>query len=420
MKYQVNKVFTPGGMPRFTYVDRSGRDLEQRLGESKNHLCKMVTLTGATKSGKTVLSNRIFPRLEEDNVWIDGGSVGNEDDFWSQILNELKGSTESEKTTSQESAQNIDGKIGGKSGIPLLMEGKGEVSTGIGKKQSDSKKSKRSLSPRAAAILALRAHEIPLIIDDFHYLDRQFQGDVVRALKPLVFEGIPVIAIAIPHRRYDAIKVEREMTGRLLSIEVPPWSSDELIEIANRGFPLLNINVSDHIKKRLAQESYGSPHLMQEFCRALCRNNEVEESLTNEIQISSLDENIFHDVADGTGKIIYDRLAKGPRQRKDRMQRKLAKGGEVDIYKVVLFALAEMRPGMDKIEYEKLRSAIRLVLSDNIPQAHEVSRVLDKMSEIASSDEASTPVIDWEKEEQILHITDPFFAFYLKWGVFEA
>ena len=247
MKYQVNKVFTPGGMPRFTYVDCSGRDLEQRLGESKKHLCKMVTLTGVTKSGKTVLSNRIFPRLEEDNVWIDGGSVRNENDFWSQILNELKGSTEFEKTTSQESTQNIDGKIGGKAGIPLLMEGKGEVGTGIGKKQSDSKKSKLSLSPRAAAILALRAHEIPLIIDDFHYLDRQFQGDLVRALKPLVFEGIPVIAIAIPHRRYDAIKVEREMTGRLLSIEVPPWSSDELIEIANRGFPLLNINVSDHM-----------------------------------------------------------------------------------------------------------------------------------------------------------------------------
>jgi len=164
MKHIVNQVFTPGGMPRFTYVDRSGRDLEQSLGESKKHLCKMVTLTGATKSGKTVLSNRIFPRLEEDNVWIDGGSVGNENDFWSQVLNELNGATESEETVSQESAQNIDGKIGGKAGIPLLMEGKGEVSTGIGRKQSDSKKSKRSLSPRAAAISALRKHEIPLII----------------------------------------------------------------------------------------------------------------------------------------------------------------------------------------------------------------------------------------------------------------
>jgi hypothetical protein len=34
-----------------------------------------------------------------------------------------------------------------------------------------------------------------------------------------------------------------------------------------------------------------------------------------------------------------------------------------------------------------------------------------------TSDEASTPVLDWEQNEQKLHVTDPFFAFFLKWGV---
>jgi len=420
MKHKVNKIFTPGGMPRLTYVERAERKLEKKLGEANNHLCKMVTLTGATKSGKTVLTNRIFPRMEDNNIWIDGGSVGTEDDFWTQIINELKAFTEIDETTAKESNQSMNGKIGGKAGIPLLAEGKGEVTTGIGKKEILTKKNKRDLSARAAALSALRYSEHPLIIDDFHYLDRKFQGDLVRALKPLVFEGVPVIVIAIPHRRYDAIKVEREMTGRLEPIDVLPWSIKELIEIADIGFPLLNIKIETTIKNRLAAEAYGSPHLMQEFCRSLCRKFGVEETLDTQLHIDKIDENIFHNVAEGTGKIIYDRLAKGPRQRTDRMQRKLAKGGCVDIYKVVLFALAEIKPGMDKIEYEDLRSAIRSLLSDNIPQAHEVSRVLDKMSEIASSDEASTPVIDWEKEEQILHITDPFFAFYLKWGVFDA
>ncbi|WP_325177296.1 hypothetical protein [Pantoea sp. 1B4] len=70
---------------------------------------------------------------------------------------------------------------------------------------------------------------------------------------------------------------------------------------------------------------------------------------------------------------------------------------------------------MDTIQYEALRASIRDIVADAPPQAHEVTRVLEKMSEIASNDEASTPVIDWEKEEQKLHITDPFFAFYLKW-----
>jgi hypothetical protein len=57
------------------------------------------------------------------------------------------------------------------------------------------------------------------------------------------------------------------------------------------------------------------------------------------------------------------------------------------------------------------------VLDGAVPQAHEVSRVLEKMATISSEDAASVTVIDWDKEERRLHITDPFFAFFLKWGV---
>ncbi|WP_174783566.1 hypothetical protein [Dolichospermum sp. UHCC 0259] len=82
-----------------------------------------------------------------------------------------------------------------------------------------------------------------------------------------------------------------------------------------------------------------------------------------------------------------------------------------------LLAIAKLSLGLETIEYEQLRSVIKEVLTDDIPQAHEVTRVLEQMTRIASSDEASTPVLDWDKEERKLHITDPFFAFYLKWGV---
>ena len=115
--------------------------------------------------------------------------------------------------------------------------------------------------------------------------------------------------------------------------------------------------------------------------------------------------------------MVFDKLAKGPRQRSDRKPRPLVSGGTADIYRVVLLALARLAPGMEKVDYESLRAAIRETLSSEIPQSHEVSRVLEKMAEIASSDEASTPVIAWDKDEQELHVTDPFFAFFLKWGV---
>lgn len=56
-----SKVFVPGGMPVITYVPRTERELEGRLQSVTDNLCKLVTLTGATKSGKTVLANKVFP-----------------------------------------------------------------------------------------------------------------------------------------------------------------------------------------------------------------------------------------------------------------------------------------------------------------------------------------------------------------------
>ena len=414
-QYKSSQVFVPGGMPQHTYVARSERNLENKLRSAADNLCKLVTITGATKSGKTVLTNKIFPKNQK-SVWIDGGTIGEENDLWNYILTEIDGYTSLELEKSKENMSSIKGNIEGEAGIPFVLKGKGNLGSDLSQNRGIAQTKSISLSPRSAAITQLRQANIPLIIDDFHYINREFQGNVIRALKPLIFDGMPVILIAIPHRRYDAVKVEREITGRLESIHIPTWNTEELLEIPNEGFRLLNVELSRNTSLRLAAEAYGSPHLMQEFCRKLTSIHQVEVTLSKKININNVSDDLFIKVAEGTGKIVFDKLAKGPRQRTDRLPRMLKSGETADIYKVILLALARLSAGLETIEYEQLRAVIREILIDNIPQAHEVTRVLEKMTEIASSDEGSTPVLDWDKEEQKLHITDPFFAFFLKWG----
>ena len=335
----------------------------------------------------------------------------------SPTLSELGGHTVEELNVSNESTQGTSGGVGGSLKIPLVASGSAKVDVFATRKTGSSDKKGIALAPRPAAISQLRASGKPLIIDDFHYLDRNFQGEVVRALKPLVFEGHSVVIIAIPHRRYDAVKVEREMTGRVESISVPAWSETELKEIPRTGFPLLNLEIFDTVSVSLAAQAYGSPHLMQEFCRGICHRENVAETVFARQSVPFVHNDLFKNIAEGTGKVIFDKLAKGPRQRSDRKPRPLQSGGAADIYRVVLLALARIAPGMERVEYEALRAAIKATLTAEVPQAHEVSRVLEKMADIASSDEASTPVIDWDKDDQQLHVTDPFFAFFLKWGV---
>lgn len=167
----------------------------------------------------------------------------------------------------------------GKAGASFIVA-KGEVEAGgsLGTTRSNGRSLSRTVSSRVAALQGLRPSSLPVVVDDFHYLPRNLQADLVRALKPLIFDGHPVVIIAIPHRRYDALKVEKEMTGRILPVEIPGWSKKELDFIPDTGFRKLNGSLPVATADRLAEESIGSPHLMQEFCRAICRAHAVDSS----------------------------------------------------------------------------------------------------------------------------------------------
>src|SRR5262245_58957642 len=86
-KLKYTDIFVPGGFPRYTYNPRTQLDLENSVGQILDNLCKLVTVTGQTKSGKTVLVRKILP--PEDTVWIDGGTVGAENDFWNSVNAQL-------------------------------------------------------------------------------------------------------------------------------------------------------------------------------------------------------------------------------------------------------------------------------------------------------------------------------------------
>ena len=409
-------VFVPGGFPRHTYNPRATLQLEERLAEVRQNLCKLVTVTGHTKSGKTVLTRKVLP--PDEAIWIDGGTIGLEDDLWHLIINAL----ELYQGLTDEATTEVSARAGVKAGGGFKLFGTGataEASAEAEHGKAEGTTRSRSLSARVVALRGLRDNPFPIVIDDFHYLDRDLQGDVVRALKPLVFDGLPVVIIAIPHRRYDAMKVEREMTGRIQAIDIPAWELEELQYIPSTGFGLLNCDLSRELSAELAEQAIGSPHLMQDFCRGLCKRLGITEAKAEHFRIAATEDDlraVFEEVAATIGRPIFEKLARGPRQRTDRLQRELKDGEKVDIYELVLRALAHLKPGLVSLEYEDLRAAIRQVSASQIPQLHEVARVLKHMATIASSDQSSTPVIDFEEDEKKLHVTDPFFAFFLRWG----
>jgi hypothetical protein len=266
------------------------------------------------------------------------------------------------------------------------------------------------------AIGLLRAHNATLVIDDFHYLDEEERVRVVRALKGSLEDGLRVVFLCVPHRAIEPIRAEPEMEGRIEVISVPEWRSDELKQIATRGFAALNITTSEAVLDDFVLESFGSPHLMQEFCKHLCRVNKIrgKQLIPKSLSMPSRDE-FYRRTISGGARDTVQVLAAGPQTGKARMQRNFADGESGDIYVAVLRAIANTGP-KPKITYNELRESLRSILAEEPPPAHEITRVLEKISQISKKRFGERGAIDFEDSRRIIHIVDPFVAFYMRWG----
>lgn len=391
----------------FTYVPRDKLQLEDAVDTYIREGAAVLSVSGPTKTGKTVL---LRARVG-DAIWLSGGVLEKVDDFWEAVADELEVFTSLDEGSADTDAGTET--VGGGGNVAILS-GKYEKSDTVGRTVSRSRG--RVRSARSAARDSLGSGGRTLVIDDFHYIPSDVQLKIVRGLKDLIFDGLRVIVAAVPHRAYDVVRVEKEMTGRVSQLPVGFWDSEDLESIATRGFEELNVRDPDNLRLRLVEESFGSPHLMQEFCRELCKANGITHTAAEPVDLSATNwDEFFRSRASSASKTAFDLLARGPRQRSDRKVRRLKDGSETDIYGLVLRAIAKTGP-LTQITYEQLRAAVRSIIESEPPQRHEITRVLEEMASIAQKKIDGEPVVDYDEALGTMYIADPYFAYFLRWG----
>lgn len=406
MTLRPDDVFIPGGLPEETYVSRGHLNLEDDLSDWLNSRQKpLLSVSGPTKSGKTVLIRKLIAKP----ILLSGGALDTASDFWSTICDELEVFTDHALEVNAGQSDGFEVSGGASAGFV-----QGNASGSSERFVDRSITRGRASDPRAAARKALRLTDRTVFIDDFHYIPPKEQTAIVRGLKDLIFDGLGVVVASVPHRAYDVVRVEKEMTGRVQQLDVEQWSGDDLRLIAVQGFSALGVTVPEEIVGRLAEESFGSPHLMQTHCLNLCKANRVDRELLPVFQAPDW-QGFFEQQASATSKSAFDLLKTGPRQRKDRLPRDLRSGITTDIYGAVLAAIAHTGP-QTSLVYEEIRSALREVLSSELPQRHEVTNVLEQMTDIAKNKIDGEPVIEYDAEYSTLHLVDPYFAYYLRWA----
>jgi hypothetical protein len=410
--YKLRQVFTPGGFPSVTYVSREHLNLEKRLQGALARGHGIITVTGPTKSGKTVLCRKVLGG--EETLWIEGGRIREEKDFWDQVV----GSSKAPTSISHSSAINstADGKLGltGELAVPGLGKIAGNAVAGRAAGRTETVQHTFSSDQKANTLKALIDGSLSLVIDDFHFVSKDVQAIIVNSLKSAVFDGLNVIIIAVPHRAFDPLAVQQEMQGRFIHLEIEAWTLEELKLIPERGFPALNVIVRKSLIKKICDESFLNPLLVQDICSRTCAVNDILHTQEEERELINVNMDIIlEDVAKNSGFPTYDRLKRGPQTRTDRKPRNLKQGGTVDIYQAIMLAVAYAGPKV-RTEYDELRSSLRDLLADGaLPQKNEITSSCGHMSQIAKNELSHAEPIEWYDDGLV--ISDPFLLFFLRW-----
>jgi len=412
----VSMVFTPNERPTVTYVERSGHVNEKTLAAAVATPKQVISVSGPSKAGKTVMIERA---IGADNViHIYGAGIKNPDNLWDSILNWMGAPSERMLGSTRSTETNDGGKVTSQAGLgPFVKVGAEATFSGKdGKALTESVKEVRSGMHQV--VRELKDSSFVVFLDDFHYIDRDRQSEIARSIKAVSEQGVKFCVASVPHRADDLVLNNSELRGRVIGLDLPYWSVDELVQIAEKGFAALGVVVDQTVVLRLANEAAGSPQLMQCLCFDLCTLCDITDAgAAKGKRLAAADVNMAAVLRATSTRTNYSTLVttmhKGPRIRgEERKEFSLVDGTRGDAYRVILKAISADPPALS-FPYKRLMERVAAVCHGEPPTGSSVQNSCTQIAKFAANVEDDR-VVDWDEDAGNLDIVSPYFMFYLR------
>lgn len=417
-RIKATEVFTPGAFPSHTYVERTAKRYENRLRDALETPGQVVSLSGPSKSGKTVLVERVVGR--ETLIPITGAGIQHPDDVWDRVLDWMDVPSESSRTNTFETGVAVGGEAKGEIKVPLVAKGEVGVKGEVQASGSTAGTKVRRRRGMVQVIAEIGGSDFTLLIDDFHYMPRGIQEEVAKQLKDAVRQNVKIIIASVSHRSDDVVRANPELRGRVTTVDLEYWESKELRAIATRGFGVLSTEVPQEFCNRLVSESAGSPQLMQAICLNTCFELNIREKQADAAAISP-SETQLRDVLERTAastdfRSLVDVLDSGPKTRgTERKVYEFSDKTRGDVYRCVLKAVAANPPRLS-LTYDELTRRVRSICVSEEPVGSSITGSCLHMSRLALEKFPKERVIDWDEQKQVFDIPDPYLLFYLRWS----
>ncbi|MGZ0050448.1 ATP-binding protein [Brevibacillus gelatini] len=397
MNLKSNEVFIPGAFPKYTYISRQSSEFdisyEVRLTQSLHTVGFLTSIIGPSKTGKTVLCEKVIGT--EKMKSFSGSDFKETEDFWVTIARRVGLPLESEQTEQK------------------TMQGQGLSGTREGRASAVTEKYH---SNKDKVIQYFIENDWVLVLDDFHYASPNMQMEIAYQLKDAIRKYFKTVVISLPHRSDDAIRKNSDLSGRLNLINIEPWNTKELREIAVTGFDKLGLHIDSSIANDMAQESLSSPQLMQSICLNLCFLLDIDN-----IDKPKLDSSMLKKAYEMTSlnllsyKEVARKLKSGPNPRgQKRKTYTINSGNQVDMYELLLKAIS-VDPPKVSLSIDEIKRRMDAMVSDaDKPDRKKIKTTIDQVQSIMQTSEPMYQVFEYKDDK--VYILEPLFLFYLRWG----
>jgi hypothetical protein len=413
---KIRDIFTPGRFPTWTYVDDHLKEKEQQLHDALDDGSMLVSISGPSKSGKTVFVEHILGK--DSLIQVTGAGVHSPSDLWVRVF-DLIGTP---ITTSSSSSSLTSSSIGAKGAIEgnaLVVKGRAEVNVDRGTAIQEIQSSTDAIDYLQLLIKELASSDLVVFIDDFHYISREIQSQLAQQIKEAIRHGVKFICASVPYHSDDVIRSNPDLRGRIFSIDFDYWGGEVLKKIAFKGFQKSNITYRLDMVDRLVAEAAGSPQLMQYLCLNSCYELNVRE-----IPPEAVDLAYSHDFFERVCKrtvlstdysSIVDKMIEGPKTRGSERKIHISTyGWQGDVYKFLVKALSLNPPSLN-FRYQPLVDRISSICLGDAPSGSSITSACFHTASIAN-DAAGDSIVEWDAGNDVFDIRDPYLLFYLRWA----
>ncbi|WP_221248495.1 hypothetical protein [Desulfuromonas versatilis] len=411
-----SQVFTPGAFPVHTFVDDHLIEKKEQLLDTLDMGSMLISISGPSKSGKTVFVEQCLGR--ESLVQVTGAGVAKPEDLWLKVFDILGTPILESNSTTSSSGGKVAGS-GQLEGNAIFAKGKAGVTVESSRSDSETTSSSFSVDCLQLLIRELAGTDFIVFIDDFHYIPKSTQSEIAKQIKEAIRQGVRFICASVPYHSDDVIRGNPDLRGRVFSIDFEYWGNEILKKIAYKGFPRLNISYRNTAIDVLSSEAAGSPQLMQYLCLNACYELGVRAYSDGLIELIN-DKEMLRKVCRRTvlstdyGSIV-EKMKEGPKTRgSDRLIHQTKYGWDGDVYRLLVKALS-LDPPTLTFRYTPLNERIVGMCKTAGPSGSSIIGACEHSARIVN-DAALDRIVEWDGENDVFDIRDPYFLFFLRWS----